>query len=490
MSSTPEPDGRRYEPTHPDELLARAKRRSLALRRHRLLGAGGSLAVVLALVLGSVLIPGSGAPGSRLPGKTYSADHRPGQIYVAERIGSAYELTANEAPATTAPPIVVRRVGSAEVSFSLDLLKQLAGPAASDNVLVSPSSLSTALAMLELGASGSTERGIAAALRSEGLSATAQAAGWRGLAALLASETSPVGADAARLPELDVANAVWIQQNLDVRAAFVRALSSEFRTGTWRVNFADDLPGAVAAINQWTSQNTKGLIKQLFSPGTLDKTTELVLANAVFFHADWAHRFRGATGPEPFQLATGGTESVPFMSSTPAHPLSVPFSSTERYVAVQLPYAGHKLSALVVMPTRSSLASFVSSLTPGSLGRLVRAMPVQSLALSMPTFTLRADNQLNQVLSSMGMSQAFGIGADFGGIAANQSLYVKAVEQHAYLQVTPRGTTAAAATGIGVVSSAYELPKFVHINRPFLFLVRDNSSGAILFESMVENPAS
>ena len=130
MSSTPEPNGRRYEPTHPDELLARAKRRSLALRRHRLLGAGGSLAVVLALALGSVLILGSGAPGTRLPGKTYSADHRPGQIYVAERIGSAYELTANEAPATTAPPIVVRRVGGAEVSFSLDLLKQLAGPGA------------------------------------------------------------------------------------------------------------------------------------------------------------------------------------------------------------------------------------------------------------------------------------------------------------------------------------------------------------------------
>ena len=336
MSSTPEPSGRRYEPTHPDELLARAKRRSLALRRHRLLGAGGSLAVVMALALGIGLIPGSGAPGTRLPGKTYSADHRPGQIYVAERIGSAYELTANEAPATTAPPMVVRRVGGAEVSFSLDLLKQLAGPAASDNVLVSPSSLSTALAMLELGASGSTERGIAAALRSEGLSPAAQAAGWRGLAARLASETSPSapmrqGSPSSTSPTQSGSS----RTSMSGRPSF-RALSSEFRTGTWRVNFADDLPGAVAAINQWTSQNTKGLIKQLFSTGTLDKTTELVLANAVFFHADWAHRFRGPTGPEPFQLARGGTESVPFMSSTPAHPLSVPFSSTERYVAVQL----------------------------------------------------------------------------------------------------------------------------------------------------------
>ena len=119
------------------------------------------------------------------------------------------------------------------------------------------------------------------------------------------------------MPELDVANSLWVQQNFAVLPAFVRALSSEFRTGVWQVNFQTDLTGATDAINQWTSEHTKGLIKQLFSPGGLTPTTVLVLADAVFFHADWAYPFESATTNQPFYLATGATESVPFMSSEP-----------------------------------------------------------------------------------------------------------------------------------------------------------------------------
>ena len=108
----------------------------------------------------------------------------------------------------------------------------------------------------------------------------------------------------------------------------------------------------------------------------------------------------------------------------------------------------------------------------------------------MPTFTLRSDNRLNQPLSAMGMSEAFGSSGDFTGITASPQLSVQTVEQHAYLQVTPKGTTAAAATGVGMSTSAVEVTPRVVINHPFLFLVRDNATGEILFESMVENPAS
>ena len=347
--------------------------------------------------------------------------------------------------------------------------------------------------MLELGAAGSTERGIATALRSDGLSATQQAAGWHSLAALVAAGTSTAGTNAAHLPELDVANALWIQQDLAVRSAFIGSLSSEFGTGVWRVDFENDLSGALSAINRWTSEKTKGLIKQLFSPGSLDVQTRLVLADAVFLHAEWAYKFPSALNPEPFHLGSGVTESVPFMSSaqeSSGKSLTAPVTVTRRYTAVELPYAGHKLSALVMMPTGRSLSSFVASLTPASLDRLVGGLSSRGILLSMPTFTVRSDNHLNATLSSMGMSQAFGPGADFSGIAASPPLMVQTVEQRAYLQVTPKGTTAAAATGVGVSISAVEVPQRVVVNHPFLFLVRDNATGAILFESMVENPAS
>lgn len=469
---------------------ARVRHGNLPPRRGRLLGVGGSLTLVTALVLGSVLVL-AGSAG------TQQSKQPRGKIYVSDRIGSAYELSVDEAPPTRATPRVAKAVEDAEVGFSLDLLRNLATSSdanGSTNELISPSSLATALAMLELGAAGSTEQGIAAALHSAGLSAAEQAEGWYSLEALLASETSTSAANLKRVPELDVANSLWVQQNFSVLPTFVRALSSEFQTGVWQVNFQTDLAGATDAINQWTSEHTKGLIKQLFSPGSLTPTTALVLADAVFFHADWAAQFETATPDRPFYLTTGAAESVPFMNSEPVgspKALSVPTSRTDKYVAVELPYAGKKLGALVVMPTGSSLTQFVSSLTPASLEAMVNAMSSDTVELSMPTFTQRSDNQLIPTLSSMGMSEAFENGADFSKINAMVPLAVHAVEQHAYLQVTPKGTTAAAATGIGVIATATQAGNEpIVIDHPFLFMLRDNTTGAILFESMVENPAS
>lgn len=489
MSSTPEPTERPYSPTPPEELLARAKRRSAASRRHRLLGGGGSLTIVVALVLIGILIPTSGA-------KSQPASKKPGRIVISDRIGAAYELSANEPAASPASASVTRAVENGEVAFSLDLLNHLAAvndANDSTNVLVSPSSLATALAMLELGAAGATEQGIATTLQTGGLSAGDQAAGWHRLAELLGAETSTTGASLKHEPELNIANALFLEKHFAVLPTFVQGLSSEFQTGLWEVDFANDISGATNAINQWTSENTKGLIKQLFSPGALTPTTVLVLADAVYFRADWARKFENATTDKPFYLASGATESVPFMNSGPAESaslLTVPVATTAKYTAVVLPYAGKKLSALVVMPS-GSLSAFLSSLNPASLTQIVTGSSPEGIELSMPTFTERSDNQLNQTLSTMGMSRAF-LQADFTNITAQPPLAVHAVEQHAYLQVTPQGTTAAAATGIGVVATATRAgePKVVVIDHPFLFLIRDNATGAILFESMVENPTS
>ncbi len=307
MSPAPERASKQYAPTSPEVLLARAKRRSLAIRRHRLLGAGGALAVVIALVLGSIFIPGTSGPGT----------HPPGRVYVADRIGSAYELTAAEAVIKAASPQVLKGVETAEVGFSLDLLDHLAGStdaSGTSNELVSPSSLATALAMLQLGAMGPTAEGIATTLSTTGLSADEQAAGWHSLAAVLAAETSTNGNDLAKVPELDIANALFLEQHFAVQPAFVRSLSSDFSTGLWQVDFKNDLARATDAINQWTSENTKGLIKRLFTPGALNQYTRLVLADAVYFHADWAHAFKSRTTEQEFHLASGATESVPFMS--------------------------------------------------------------------------------------------------------------------------------------------------------------------------------
>ncbi len=481
MSSKPESSRRQYSPATPEQLLARTKHRSYVIRRRRLVGAGGTVAVVLALVLGGILIPEGSGGGNH-----------GGRIYTADRIGSAYELTAAAQGVAAASPKVLSGVESAEVGFSLDLLDHLDSSGASANTLISPSSLSTALAMLELGAKGSTASGIAATLRTAGFSAAEQATGWHSLAAVLAAETSTNDSDLAHVPELNIANALWVQDHFAVEPAFIRALSSDFGTGLWQANFESDLTGATDAINQWTSENTKGLIKQLFSPGALDVFTRLVIADAVYFDAHWATAFKSATTDKTFYLPSGATASVPFMTSPSqgrtSSPLKAPAEVTDRYDAVELPYGGKKLSALVVMPTRGSLGSFVLGLTPASLERIVSGLQFGQVNLSMPTFTIRSDDKLNSTLASMGMSQAFGSGADFSGISSKAALQVQAVEQHAYLQVTPTGTKAAAATGISDEPTSIAESGPILIDHPFLFLVRDNATGTILFEAMVENP--
>lgn len=478
MSSTPEPTaGRR--PATPAELRERVLRRSRDLRRRRLIGSTGTLAVVAALVVSTSLV----AAGS--------SHLRPGQVAVTARLGAADELTANVPHAPAANRALARQVARDETAFSLRLLGRLVAASPDDNALVSPSSVSTALAMLELGARGATAEGVASVLGTTGLSPDEQAEGWQSLALLLAGESSRTAGDLARLPQLDVANALFVQRSFPIRASYVRALTAEFSTGVWRVDFERDLAGATAAINSWTAEKTDGLIKQLFSKGALTNSTVLVLADAVYFAAHWAKAFGTKVTDEPFHLGSGRTIEVPFMGSPlleTSGEWNLPVKVTTSYEAVELPYVGKSLSALVVMPTKGSLSRFVASLSSTRLGEIVGGLRVAGVQVDMPTFTLRADDQLSSLLSSMGMEGAFSSGADLGGIAP-LGLQVSSVEQHVYLQVSPVGTRAAAATGVAVGTAVEAGGVRIDVDHPFLFLVRDDTTGAVLFEAAVANPA-
>ncbi|MGH9170510.1 MAG: serpin family protein [Acidimicrobiales bacterium] len=472
-----------YTPASPEALLSRAKARSTELRRHWLVTAAGSIAVVVALVLGIVIF----ARPTTQPSVVAQAGH----VGVTAHVGSAEELTAVVARAAAPSPAERKEVSSEEVGFSLQLLDQLSSGGGAGNLLASPSSLSTALTMLELGAKGSTAQGIADTLDAAGVPPSVQAAGWDALSTLLTDETSRTGAHLGAEAQLDIANAVWVEDNLDVEPGFVRAMSSEFGAGVWQVDFSGDLPGALASINQWTAHETQGLIKQLFSPGALTAQTALVLADAVYFQAHWAHAFSELSAP--FHFADGSTSDLPTIQSSVAggdHPVSLPYVLGNGYEAAEIPYAGKKMSALVVMPTTGSLAGYVHSMTPSSLTGIVSALQNRPVRVTLPEFTITADNRLNSVLSNMGMSDAFSPGADFRGITTQIGLQVEAVEQRAYLQVTPLGTKAAAATGVGVEPSSTRIVQVqeLEFNRPFLFLVRDDATGAILFESMVQRP--
>ena len=452
---------------------AELRRRGRSRRLRRRGGVVGAALVVVVLL--ATLVP-IGFGGRANPNDT---------LHVAARSGSAIELvsdTGTAGPASASTPS--NAVARSEQQFSLSLLKQIsASGSRSSNIVVSPLSLATALAMLELGAKGSTEAQIAHALGTSELTAEQQAAGWSALSAELTAAGTSAGI------ALQSANSLWLQKGLAMDPAFMSDLSRYFASGVWQVDFASDPSAAVAALNAWVARETHGHITSLFAPGAITKQTALVLANAVYFKAAWEQPFTAATVTETFHLSAGTTASVPFMHTPPRGPLDVPVSTSSGLDAVQLPYVGGRMAALVIMPTSESLSDLTSSLTATGLTQIVSGMKPTSLDLAMPTLSLGDSHELIPTLQNLGIRDPFVGSADLSGISQTP-LVVTDVVQKATLDVTPWGTEATAATGIGVGTSARPESITLTIDHPFLFLIRDTHTGAILFEAQVENPAA
>jgi serine protease inhibitor len=452
----------------PVALRRTAHRRRRRRRVTRLLAAGAVVATVTTAVTVAAL-----------DDRTPSEVQIPVGVHAGARIDHAVQLVSNVKPAAAAAaPADERAVVRAEQAFTFALLRQLNPDSNTGNVVLSPSSLAIALSMLENGAAGSTRQQIAAVLQTTGLTNEQVNAGWASLVADLdqAARTAKVN--------LASANSLWLQQNLSMERPFMDALARYFRTGVWQVDFAGDLSGAAKAINTWVGDNTHGKITQLFDPKEIDESTVAVIANAMYFQAAWRYAFDGKlTRPGDFYSANGRTTTVPYMS--PYLGRQVESTIGADYMAVRLPYTSGRFAALAIMPTGPSLASFVRTLGPARLREITAGLRLGRSPLFFPRFTLEQHTNLNDVLTAMGMSEAFGARADFSAMSP-EPLMVQNVVQRAYLHVDEQGTVAAAVSGIAMMPTS--AAPAIRFDRPFLFLVQDTTTGAILVAAQVQQP--
>jgi serpin B len=378
---------------------------------------------------------------------------------------------------TKTEPAAAGPVAEAEKAFSLALLRELGGDGKT-NVSVSPASLSIALSMLQNGAAGKTRDEIQKTLHGPGTQA--QNAGWRALTHAWAAAATDGSFT------LSSANGAWLQQGLPVASAFLDALKTYYGAGVWTVDFSQQLAAALAAVNNWTSRQTNGKIPKLFDQ--LDPATVLVLADAVYFKADWADPFDPkATERRPFTRADGTTVKTPFMIDDQG---TYPAAVTPDYAAVQLPYRGGQFAALALMPRDQSLADFTAGLSTATLDRIVTSLRAAPVDLAMPKFRTRSKLELNGPLSALGMPTAFTDAADFSAMTS-QPVDVAKVIQRVYLSVAEKGTEAAAATGVDVRATSARAPGLaVAVDHPFLFLIRDTKTGAILFAAQIADPTT
>ncbi len=264
-------------------------------------------------------------------------------------------------------------------------------------------------------------------------------------------------------------------------------LAENYGAGLRLLDFANEPEEARVTINDWVSEETEGKIEDLIAQGAIDPLTRLVLTNAIYFNAAWAQPFQeGATRDGSFTLLSGDRVTVPMMHQTE----SFGYAQGDGYQAVELPYDGREMSMVIVLPERGEFDAFEHSLDAGRMKDVIEGLARQEVSLTMPRFEFDSEFSLSRVLADLGMPAAFSGEADFSGMTGGKDLFISDVLHKAFVSVDEVGTEAAAATAVVMKALAVpDEPVTVTLDHPFLFLIRDIETGAILFVGRVLDPS-
>ena len=358
-------------------------------------------------------------------------------------------------------------------AFAVDLYKAVAA-GQSDNVVVSPYSVTFALGMIYAGARGQTATEMSAVLHAD-----IPAADWH--EGINAYDQTLDARTAGSPTTWSAANKVWTVPGLRRRTEYLDVLTGSYGSPLAEADFAADPQAQRAEINAWVAKRTKERITALFPEGALTARTLMVVVNAIALDAPWEFPFDpAATRDQPFTRPDGTTVDVPTMH----YDEYLPSATTDTYQAVELPYGGGALSMVVIVP--NDLGEFEAALTPESLSATIASIKEGGIHLSLPRWNARTHLTLNDTLAALGMPTAFNNGADFSGIVDGGGLRIDRVEHEAFVKVDESGTRAAAATGGAMVSSHGPT---VEVNRPYLYVIRDRGAGTILFIGRVTDPS-
>jgi serpin B len=396
-------------------------------------------------------------------------------------------LLAVAALAQSPPPDPsVTRFARSSNGFAFDLYGKLR--AAPGNLVVSPASVTTALAMAWGGARGQTAEELQTVLRFDRPAAETMQVSGR-LAAALTDPKRPV--------VFRIANRLFGEQTYRFEPAYLESTKAAYGAPLEPLDFRRAPDQARERINGWVEQQTEQRIRDLVPPGGLDRDTRLVLVNAIYFLGDWAEPFaKEATRPAAFHTTRAERKDVPTM-----HRMGrFPFAAKDGVKALELPYRGGAMSMLLVLPDPlDGLDALERSLTAQKLDELVAALAPERVSVALPKFEVNPAQSLAlaDTLRALGMVRAFDPRqADFTGMAKPADpadrLFLARVFHKAFVRVDEKGTEAAAATaaGMALTSAPASPPREFRADHPFLFAIRDTASGLVLFLGRVADPSA
>jgi serpin B len=372
---------------------------------------------------------------------------------------------------------------SGNSAFALNLYRQIRKQDV--NLIFSPYSISTALAMTWAGARGETETEMSAVMNFD-LEQPQLHPAFRSLDAELNKKIGSEGSEDTAGFKLRIVNSVWGQKGYRFLPEYLDILAKNYRSGLNLVDFRGKSEESRRTINDWVLEQTQGIIDELVGRGAIDSSTRLVLTNAIYFKGAWKYPFEAfRTAEGLFRLQNGEEIFVPMMNRT----MLVPYAQIGNCQAVELPYKTEDISMVILLPDFGECEDFVNALDREKLFTIIEALKLADVNLTMPRFKFKYNLALKQALVEMGMKSAFTSNADFSGISREGSLYLQDVLHKAFVAVDEEGTEAAAATAALVGIKLFTpLAVQLKLDRSFVFFIRNRSTGTVLFMGQVQNP--
>jgi len=351
--------------------------------------------------------------------------------------------------------------------------KIVEGSQLDSNVFVSPLSASYALAMTWNGAANETREAMSNALQLSGLSVEEANQAYRNLTAILNDVDPSV--------DLNIANSIWCRDDVAVSEAFVDLNKTYFDALVSTLDFG--AADAADIINAWVDEETNGKIDQIVDP-PISRDVIMYLMNAVYFKALWTQPFDTLNTTEAqFRLAGGGRVNCGMMHLRD----TLPVLATDEFIAVRLPYGDEGFCATFMLPDEDySVEALAASITDENWATWSDAFEPEPVELGLPRFKFPYEISMKGVLKEMGMEIAFTDAANFSNMITDGSAFIEDVIHKAFVQVDELGTEAAAVTLVVIVrTSIGPGPTF---DRPFLLVISEKESGAVLFMGKIANP--
>jgi serpin B len=287
--------------------------------------------------------------------------------------------------------------------------------------------------------------------------------------------------------ELRVANRLWGQKGYGFLPQFLATTRKQYGAELAQVDYVNNSDQARHEINLWVEEQTNDKIKDLIPSGALNELTRLVLTNAIYFKGKWEHQFdKKQTKDAPFTTATGEKVGAPLMFQKERFK----YGESQDLQLLEMPYKGDDLSMLILLPKKvDGLPALEKELSVANLEKWSAGMRSRKVLAFVPRFQLTEQFELSSMLSALGMPSAFDSRkANFSGMNGQRNLFITAAIHKAFVDVNEEGTEAAAATAILIQATSAQITPTFRADHPFVFLIRDNQTGSILFLGRVTNP--